>query len=75
MKFDASRARLYGPDWFPRFRVAGEAERLADAGLEPTTQIVVADRGDERLAFLVEQMAYHHVAQGRLAGEPFVVAF
>jgi hypothetical protein len=73
--FDASRARLKGPDWFPRFRVPDSVGLLADSGLAPDTQILLAQRGGETLTLLVEQMAFHHVAQGRLAGEPYVVAF
>lgn len=75
MDFDASRARLKGPDWFPRFRVPEGVGRLAEADLDPDTQILLAQRGGETITFLVEQLAFHHVAQGRLAGEPYVVAF
>lgn len=78
MDFDASRARLKGPDWFPRFRVPEQVGRLADvatSGLDPDTQLLLAQRGGESITFLVEQLAFHHVAQGRLAGEPYVVAF
>jgi hypothetical protein len=28
-----------------------------------------------RLAFLTDQMAYHHVAQGEMNGEPWMVSF
>jgi hypothetical protein len=28
-----------------------------------------------RLALVTDQMAYHHVAQGEIAGEPWMVSF
>ena len=28
-----------------------------------------------RLAFVMDQLAYHHVAQGELRGEPWMVSF
>ncbi|WP_170109471.1 DUF3179 domain-containing (seleno)protein [Melghirimyces profundicolus] len=37
--------------------------------------LLVICRGGERLAFLMYQMTYHHVAQGTLAGEPFMISY
>ncbi len=73
--FDASRARLRDPDMFMRFRVPGEGTPLHDLGWEADEDILVIERGGRRLAFLVNQMTYHHVAQGRLAGHPYVISF
>lgn len=75
MGFDPDHARLYDPDWFPRFRVPEEGEALADAGLRSDTRLIVVERAGERRAFLLDELAFHHVAQGELAGEPYVVAF
>ena len=75
MDFDAERAMLKGPDVFQRFRVPARGERLAALRLKPKTQLLVFQRGGERRALLREQMAYHHLAQGELAGEPFLVSF
>ncbi|MDA8353974.1 MAG: DUF3179 domain-containing (seleno)protein [Firmicutes bacterium] len=37
--------------------------------------VLVVGRGGERLAFWMYQMTYHHVAQGKLAGEPYIVNY
>lgn len=75
MAFDAKRAFLRGPDLFRRFRVPARNDVLVRAGLPPDEPLLVAERGGERLAFLVAELAYHHVAQGELAGLPFLVTF
>jgi hypothetical protein len=73
--FDERRAILRGPDQFPRFDVPDGGERLADAGLDPRAALLVVQRGGQSRALVVRQMAYHHVAQGTLAGEPWMVSF
>ncbi len=78
MDFSRQRAHLKGPDWFKRFAVPeddGAGESLNEAGLTPATELLLFERGGETRALLVRQMAYHHVAQGRLRGEPYVVTF
>jgi len=35
----------------------------------------VMDVAGQKLALVTRQMAYHHVAQGELAGEPWMVTF
>ena len=35
--------------------------------------LLIVERGGRKLALVTRQMAYHHVAEGTLAGEPFVV--
>ncbi len=75
MTFDATRARLKGPDRFPRLNVEGRGERLASLGLDGDTPLLVVERGGQRLALLLREMVYHHLAQGQLAGEPYLVSF
>lgn len=75
MVFDPSRASLKRPDMFQRFRVRTDAIALPKAGLPDGEQLLVFERGGERRALLVRQMVYHHVAQGELAGSPFLVTF
>ena len=75
MPFDEHRAVLRGPGMFPRFDVPDDGERLADAGLDPHTALIVPQRNGSSRALIVKQIAYHHVAQGRLAGEPYMVSF
>jgi hypothetical protein len=73
--FDANRAQLKTPDQFKRFRVPDLAEPLVDAKLKRDDWLLVVERGGVRRAFYVNHMAYHHVAQGTLAGEPYLVSF
>jgi hypothetical protein len=73
--FDASRARLKGPDYFPRFTVPDVGTPLGDAGLPDDSELIIIERGGVRRAFLPRELAHPHVAQGRLAGEPYLVSF
>ena len=71
MVFDSERAIFKGPDQFKRFNVTGDGVSLNKANLKPKGVLLVFERGGERRALLQEQMVYHHVAQGELAGEPY----
>ncbi len=73
--FDLKRAHLKGPDRFPRFRVPSRGEPLSASGLDPGELILLFERGRDRQALLVTEMAYFHVAQGELDGQPYVVVF
>jgi hypothetical protein len=73
--FDASRAKFDGADYFQRFRVSGAGEPLASAGLSPKQDLLVFTVAGVRQVLLSHQMAYHHVAQGEVAGEPYLVSF
>ncbi|MDP6173534.1 MAG: DUF3179 domain-containing (seleno)protein [Rhodospirillales bacterium] len=74
-EFDPSRAMLKDPDMFQRFKVPDGGEPLAGAGLAPDTDLITIELGGEVRAFTVRQMAYYHLAQGRLDGEPYLVSF
>ena len=39
------------------------------------TDLIIVERGGESRALTVRQMAYHHLAQGRPKGEPYLVSF
>lgn len=73
--FDASRAWLRGPDVFKRFCVPEHGQPLASAGLPQGEDLIVVERGGEERALLVRELSYHHLAQGRLGGEPYAVSF
>jgi hypothetical protein len=73
---DRSRA------WLPRrgflfkpFIIAGEPRSLAAMGLPEETELILFQRGDQVRTLLAQEMAYHHAAQGSLAGMPFLVTF
>lgn len=76
--FDAERAflgsrpiftPLHDPDFEP---LAGA---LRSGAVEDDTPLLVFDAGGETLALVTAQMSYHHVAQGEMAGEPWMVTF
>lgn len=73
--FDTARARLVGPDEFPRFLVPDVGEALAGAGLGPDVELFVVNRGGVSRALVVRELALPHVAQGTMAGEPYLVSF
>jgi hypothetical protein len=73
--FDASRAQLGKADIFDRFRVPNNNDSLSESGLSMDASVMVVKRSGEALAFLLHQLAYHHLAQGLLAGEPYMVSF
>jgi len=73
--FDATRAQLKDPDMFERYRVPDRGEPLREAGLSNDTDVMLVERGGEARAFLLRQLTYHHLAQGDLAGEPYMVSF
>ncbi len=60
---------------FQPFRPPDDGGPLASAGLADDEELLVFSRGDQHRALIMRQMVYHHVAQGELAGEPYLVTF
>ena len=48
---------------------------LGSVKLHNNEDLLILERSGERYAFLLKQMAYHHIAQGTLAGQPYLVSF
>ena len=77
-EFDASRAWLSDKDQFEPFYVKVTRplrEALASGNVREDTPILVMERDAGVLALLTQQMSYHHLAQGEMAGEPWLVSF
>ena len=77
-EFDASRAWLSDEDQFEPFYVEVTRllrEALASGNVREDTPILVMERDAGVLALLSRQMSYHHLAQGEMAGEPWLVSF
>ena len=76
--FNIDIARLGLGSRFEPFRVS-ETEPLRDAmsagKLQDDTHVLVMEHPAGLLAFLTDQMVYHHVAQGETNGEPWMVSF
>ncbi len=76
--FDESRAYLGESPMFDAF-YPDEYESLStlrrEGRVNDDTALLMLRRGETTLALLTMQMSYHHIAQGELAGEPWMVSF
>ncbi|MEI2693417.1 MAG: amino acid adenylation domain-containing protein [Anaerolineae bacterium] len=48
---------------------------LSQTDLPPTTELISFERNGQRRSLLAREMLYHHVAEGILAGEHYMIAF
>ena len=60
---------LRNPDW----RSLSDARRSGD--VSDDTPVLVFEVGGSTLVLVSSQMSYHHVAQGDMHGEPWMVTF
>jgi hypothetical protein len=77
-EFEVSRAVLSEKDLFPTFHAETALplkEVLAKGDVRENTHVLVSERSSRTLALLTHQMTYHHVAQGEMFGEPWMVSF
>lgn len=76
--FEPGRAILddaWGFDPFPVATTEPLKAALENGKVSEETAVLLLARGNTRLALLTEQMSYHHIAQGVLEGEPWMVSF
>lgn len=77
--FDVGRAYQADSTIYAPFRVQKMhplVRALEEGELDGQTSLLVMDHPEAGLLALVtDQMAYHHVAQGEIAGEPWMVSF
>ena len=76
--FDAERAYLGTAPMFeplrdPEWMLLRQARR--QGLVSDDTPMLVFDHGGETRSLITAQMSYHHVAQGDIAGEPWMVTF
>ena len=57
------------PEWEPLRDVLRRGE------VHDRTPVLVFEAGGETLVLVTAHMSYHHVAQGEMAGEPWMVTF
>lgn len=77
-RFDASRAALSNVDLFEPFRVTTTRllrDALASEDVSASAQVLMTHRGPWTLTLLVREMSLYHVAQGEIAGDPWMVTF
>ena len=60
---------LRNPEWQP----LGGAMRAGDVSED--TPVLTMEVAGRTLVFIASQMSYHHVAQGEMAGEPWMITF
>ena len=73
--FNPDKAIFKSADFFQRFRLPKRGTPISKAKIADDTHILVAERNGVECAVTLQQMAYHHIAQGTLGGEPFVISF
>ena len=76
--FDTDRAMFFSSPNFVPFRdpeFQSLRNAMLEGELEDDTPVVVFEAGGQTLVLVTEQMAYHHVAQGNMRGEPWMVTF
>jgi len=75
--FDITRFRSNHDHWIP-FHVEETVslrEAVSAGVLGEKTALLVLEIPAGRLALVEDQMTYHHAAQGRLNGEPWMVSY
>ena len=76
--FDITRFSNAGNGWFETFYVQ-KTDPLRDvlkAGrVAEDTRLLVAETKAGKLALLMDQMAYHHLAEGRAGGKDWMATF
>ena len=76
--FDPDRALFFAESNFqplrdPEWRPLDQVLRVGD--VRDDQPVLVFEAGGETLVLVSAQMSYHHVAQGDMAGEPWMVTF
>lgn len=60
---------------FPPFQVPAQGTPLSGQNLPPDLELIVFTRAGATRALMAREMAFHHVAQGKLDGQPYLVSF
>jgi hypothetical protein len=60
---------------FPPFQVPAQGVLLSNLNLLADLELIIFTRGGSTRALVAREMAFHHVAQGELGGQPYMVSF
>ena len=60
---------------FPPFEVPAQGTSLSSLNLLEDLELILFTRGTSTHALIAREMAFHHVAQGELGGQPYLVSF
>ena len=75
--FDSKRATLRDKNIFPPFYVEATVplkQALKSGDVHEDMDLMLIERNTFTLALLAQQLVYHHVAQGEMAGEPWMIS-
>jgi hypothetical protein len=75
MEIDRSNTIVKKKWQFKPFQVPSRGTPLSKMKLPDDYELIIVERNGERRGFSMREMTYHHIAQGKLAGEPFLVSF
>lgn len=76
--FDITRFSSAGNGWFETFYVkeTQPLRKVLDEGkVVADTRVLVTQTAGGKLALLMDQMAYHHIAQGRAGSKDWLTTF
>jgi hypothetical protein len=74
-RIDHSKRRIKKRHYSPFLPNPTHEIILRNAGLPEQTALLSFERNGERRSLLKSDMVYHHVAQGRLADEPYLITY
>jgi hypothetical protein len=60
---------------FEPFQVPQQGVSLSSLNLPHDLELIVFTRGRSTRTLIAREMAYHHVAQGELEGQPYLISF
>jgi len=60
---------------FEPFQVPRLGASLSSLSLPADLELITFTRGGATRAVIAREMAYHHVAQGELEGQPYLISF
>jgi len=60
---------------FQPFHVPKQSASLSSLNLPLDLELITFSRGGTTHALIAREMAYHHVAQGELEGQPYLISF
>jgi hypothetical protein len=67
------KTRNFDPLRDPQWQSMRDVRRAG--AIDDDTPVLVFEAGGETLVLVSSQMSYHHVAQGEISGEPWMVTF
>jgi len=76
--FDIDRFSNFGEGWFETFYVeeTQSLQAALDAGtLTKDTAVLITETAEGQLALVTDQMAFHHIAEGTVAGKDWMATF